>query len=99
MLNNRNGEPFFVSKGLFILAGLIAIIGIKTYIGNQALNAQRKLGAIPISSDPLCIRQPDNEAIIQCNAYWKMKGGCDPLGILPYDCSKESALNHRALPQ
>lgn len=87
MLHDRNGQPFFGPRGLLILAGIIVLIGVRTFIGNQDLAAQRRAEALPVVSDPLCIRQPDDDAVASCHAHWRAKGGCDPLGILPNKCA------------
>jgi len=97
MLSDKNGQPFFGPRGLLILAGIVLLIGIRTFMGNQDIAAQRRAEAIPIASDPLCIKQPDDETASSCQAYWKAKGGCDPLGILPNGCTRAKAAE--GLPQ
>ena len=82
LLCDKNGQPFFSPYGLIILIGLFAIIGIKAFIGNQQIADQRRASSVSLTADPLCIKQPDNEAVATCHAHWKAKGGNDPLDIL-----------------
>lgn len=91
MLKDKNGQPFFGPRGLLILLGIVALIGIRTFLGNQEIAAQRRAEAIPMASDPLCIKQVDDEAVAACRAHWATKGGCDPLGILPNGCTTAKA--------
>lgn len=86
MLSDKNGQPFFGPKGLLILAGLILFIAIKAINANHEVAATRRAEAMPVASDPLCIKQADDASVTACHAYWRAKGGCDPLGILPEGC-------------
>jgi len=87
MLHDKNGEPVFGKYGLVILAGLLAYIAFEAFIAERRVAELRRATAIPVASDPLCIKQPDDEAVAACHRWWTNRRGCDPLNILPEGCA------------